>query len=212
MPTLTNSICTNNKEVDIQSNGGALKIGSLSTATTITIGNGTGASGIVLTTGSAGTVFTGFAEGALVTSNAGKVSTVTGTAGYVLTANASGTAPSFQAATGGGGITWVDQTTGSVTLATGHGYVIDNGASLVTLTLPATAALGDTYQIAGFSSGGWTVAQGSSQLIHFGNVTTTTGATGTLSSSNAFDQVTIVCVVTNTTFVVSTSLGNLTYV
>ncbi len=61
---------------------------------------------------------TPFAEGALVTSSTGVVSTVTGTAGNVLTANAAGTAPTFQAAGGGGGITTINGDTGSVTGAT----------------------------------------------------------------------------------------------
>jgi hypothetical protein len=110
----------------------------------------------------------------------------------------------------GGGITWVDQISNTVTMAVNHGYVINNGGSLVTLTTPAVAALGDTFQIAGFSAGGWTIAVATNQLIHFGNVTTTT-TTGTLASSNAFDQVTLTCVVANTTFVVTTSVGNLSY-
>lgn len=112
----------------------------------------------------------------------------------------------------GGGISWVDQTSSSATLAASTGYVTDNGASLVTYTLPATAALGDTYEVLGFSSGGWKIAQNASQLIHFGNVVTTTGTGGSLASSNSFDAITITCVVTNTTWCVSDSIGNITYV
>lgn len=130
--------------------------------------------------------------------------------GTGITTSGSGSTVTITASGGGGGITWVDQTSGSVNLAASHGYVIDNGASLVTLTLPSTAALGDTYQITGFSSGGWSIAEQSGQSIHFGNVTTTT-TTGTLASTNQYDQVTITCVVANTTFVVTTSLGNLSY-
>lgn len=212
MATLTNSICTNNVELDIQSKGGALKIGTLSTSTTITIGNGTGSSGIILTTGSAGTLFTGFAEGALITSNTGKVSTVTGTTGYVLTANASGTAPSFQPASGGGGgITWNDQTTTSVTMSINNAYSANN-ASLVTLTLPSTAIFGSLIQVSGNGAGGWIIAQNSGQTIHFGSVNTTAGVGGSLASTNRYDQVTVVCSVANTDWVVNSSLGNLTYV
>lgn len=116
------------------------------------------------------------------------------------------------AATGAGSFTWNDQTSGSANLAVNNGYVTDNGASLVTYTLPVTAALGSVIQIAGFSSGGWKIAQNASQLIHFGNQTTTTGTGGSLASSNTFDQVTIVCVVANTTWCVTSAVGNLTFV
>jgi hypothetical protein len=116
------------------------------------------------------------------------------------------------AATGAGGFTWVDQASSSVTMAVNTGYIMDNGASLVTLTLPATAAEGSIFRVAGVSSGGWKVAQAASQLIHFGNVTTTTGTGGSLASSNQYDQVELLCVVANTTFVVLSAVGNLTYV
>lgn len=115
-------------------------------------------------------------------------------------------------ATGAASFTWNDQTSGSPTLAVNNGYVTDNGASLVTYTLPTTAALGTVIQIAGFSSGGWKIAQNASQLIHFGSSVTTTGTGGSLASSNTFDQVTIVCVVANTTWCVTSAVGNLTFV
>ncbi len=212
MATITNSICTSGIEVDLQSQGGALNIATQSTATVVTICNATGSSGIVLNSGSSGTVFNGFAEGALITSSTGKVSTITGTVGYVLTANASGTAPSFQPASGGGGgITWNDQTSSPVTMVANNAYVVDDTSNLVTFTLPATAALGATFQIAGYSSGCWTITVASGQIINFGSMPTTV-TTGSLSSTNRYDQVTITCVVANTTFVVTSSVGNLTVV
>ena len=115
--------------------------------------------------------------------------------------------------TGSGvGFTWVDQTSGSVTMAVNSGYATVNGASLVTYSLPSTAALGSVFAVVGFSSGGWTIAQQASQLIHIGNHVTTTGAGGSLASSNTFDVVYLVCVVANTTFVTTSVVGNLTYV
>lgn len=104
---------------------------------------------------------------------------------------------------------FVDQITSSATIAANTSYLTNNGASLVTYTLPATMAKGSIFQITGTSTGGWTIAQGATQLIHFGSSTTTTGAVGTLSSTNAFDCVTIRCSVANTTFVVEQSVGNL---
>ncbi len=116
------------------------------------------------------------------------------------------------AATGAGAFAWVDQNSSTVTMAVNTGYVTDNGASLVTYTLPTTAVLGSEIKIIGFSSGGWTIHQAASQLIHIGNQTTTTGTGGSLASTNTFDCVDIICVVANTTWVVKSAVGNLTYV
>lgn len=112
----------------------------------------------------------------------------------------------------GTGFTWVDQTSSSVTMAVNSGYVTDNGASLVTYTLPSTAALGSVFAVVGFSSGGWAIAQQASQAIHLGNQVTTTGVGGSLASTNEFDVVYLVCVVANLTFVATSIVGNITYV
>lgn len=109
----------------------------------------------------------------------------------------------------GTGITWVDQTTTSVTMAVNTNYVSDN-AGLVTLTLPTTCAFGSRFTITGKGSGGWKLAQNAGQQIHFGNTATTSGATGFLASTNQYDSVTLVCVTANTTFVVYSSIGNMT--
>lgn len=124
---------------------------------------------------------------------------------------ANGAASITISATGTG--TWVNQNTSSVTMAVDTGYTINNGASLVTLTLPATAAIGDFVEINGLSSGGWTIAQASGQLIHIGNQVTTTGAGGSLASTNQYDCVRLRCIVANTTWtVVSQQSAGLTYV
>lgn len=114
-------------------------------------------------------------------------------------------------ATGAGALTWNVQSTGTVTAAANNGYLITD-ASLVTVTLPTTIAQLSIIQIAGYGAGGWTIAQNSGQEIFFGDVHTTSGTGGSLSSSNQYDQVTLMCTVANTTFVVLSALGNLTYV
>lgn len=97
----------------INSGTGALAISNDASATTVTIGTGAAAKTITLgstnttsttnlQSGSGGIKIPAFAEGALVTSSSGVISTVTGTAGFILTANAAGTAPSFQAAASSG--------------------------------------------------------------------------------------------------------------
>ena len=133
-----------------------------------------------------------------------------GSSGNVLTSNGAGALPTWQAA-GGTGITWNDQTSGTVTMAVNNGYVIDNGASLVTLTLPTTAALGSLFIVAGKSAGGWIIDVASGQTIHVGS-TASTASTGTVASSNQYDCITLVCVTANTTFVAYGIQGSLTVV
>lgn len=106
----------------------------------------------------------------------------------------------------------VDQNTSSVTIAINQYYVIDNGASLVTLTLPATMAQGAVFKVIGNSSGGWTIAQLAGQSIKIGNVATTVGVGGSLSSSNAGDCIEVMCIVANTTYRVLSVVGNPTVV
>ena len=118
----------------------------------------------------------------------------------------------FLAATGSTaetGIFWEEVSGTSQATLMGQGYV-PNNAGLVTLTLPATAIRGKELSVCGKGAGGWLLAQNSSQVIHFGVTSTTTGVTGSLASTQRYDTVRILCVTTNTTFVVLNSLGNLT--
>ena len=109
----------------------------------------------------------------------------------------------------GGGLTWNDVTGGSASAAVNNGYLADS-ASLTTITLPVTAAQFSVVAVAGFGTGGWKLAQNASQLIHFGNATTTTGTGGSLASNNSFDCVYVLCVVANTTWLVLNDVGNIT--
>lgn len=113
-----------------------------------------------------------------------------------------------------GAVNWVNQNTSSVTMGPNTGYTINNGASLVTLTLPTTANQGDFIEINGSSSGGWIIAQAAGQQIFFGNQNTTLGATGTLASSNLHDCVRLRSTATSgsTTWVVVSVIGTLTVV
>lgn len=90
---------------------------------------------------------------------------------------------------------------------------ISNNAGLCTVTLPSSAAVGDTVQIGGLGAGGWKVGQNASQLIHLGSSVTTTGTGGSLASSNQYDSIgEIRCVVANTTWVCFGVQGNITVV
>lgn len=185
-----------------------LNIGTGGAVKTVTLGSTNGASVTNLQAGSAGIKIPAFAEGALVTSSAGVISTVTGTAGFVLKANAAGTAPSFQSA-GTSALSWSVITANQSAVAN-NGYICNKASTLV-LTLPATGTVGDTISVTGINTAtGWQFAQNAGQIIHFGAADTTTGVTGSLTSSLTRDTVTIVCVVAGASaeWNVISSIGN----
>jgi hypothetical protein len=85
---------------------------------------------------------------------------------------------------------------------------VANKAGLLTLTLPAASALGDSLQIIGQGAGGWRIAQGAGQSIRFAGLITTAGAGGHIDSTNQYDVMTLRCVVANTIWQVVNSVGN----
>lgn len=131
----------------------------------------------------------------------------------ILTTNGTGV-PSWATSLPSGiaPFTTVDQASASVTLAVNTQYITDNGASLVTYTLPATAAQGSIFRIVGSSSGGWKIAQASGQTCHVGSSATTAGVGGSIASTNQWDTIELVCTTANTTFATTAMQGNLTIV
>lgn len=111
----------------------------------------------------------------------------------------------------GAGFTWTTVAGTSQAVVKENGYINGN-AGLTTFTLPATGSVGDSFQIAGFGTGGWTVAQNAGQVIHFNSVDTTIGVGGSLSSTNRYNTVEIMCIVANTDWTVLDSSGTLTVV
>jgi len=101
--------------------------------------------------------------------------------------------------------------TSSQSAAAANGYIC-NSSSLITLTLPSTVAVGALIEVTGLGTGGWKIAQNSSQNINFGTSTTTTGTGGSLASTHQYDSLKMVCTVANTTFNVLSSIGNITVV
>jgi hypothetical protein len=108
--------------------------------------------------------------------------------------------------------TWTLANSTPITVASDHKYVASNGATLTTFVLPAIASFGTTFEISGFSSGGWILTQNAGQSINFGNLTTTAGVGGSLSSTNQNDYIKVVCVTANATWNVISSIGILTIV
>lgn len=193
---------------------------SPSVSGTITAGTGVVATtgGLTATAGgltvTAGTVtITPFANtGALVTNASGVITDANAnTSGYVLTSNGSGSVPSFQAPAASGFV-WANTTGATQAMAVSTGYVSNDGVTLVTFTLPSTAAVGAEVAVVGSGAGLWTIAQNAGQTIHFNAVDSTTGVTGSVSSTSRYDSITLICNVANSDWVVYQATGNLSVV
>lgn len=145
-----------------------------------------------------------------VGSAAGALSSLAlGTANQVLTSNGAGADPSWQDLPPSG-LTWQVDTGVATNMVTLNGYIANNAGQTV-FTLPATAAVGDTFRVTGMNNAtGWKIAQNAGQTIHFGAQDTTTGATGYLESTATYDAVELVCNVANTDFIVLSVIGNVT--
>jgi hypothetical protein len=111
-------------------------------------------------------------------------------------------------AANGGVLAWTEVTAATVSLVANNAYIM-NRATLITATLPASAAQGTIIKITGIGAGGFTIAQNANQTIYFSTSNTTTGIAGSLSSSHARDSVELVCVVTDLSWNCTASIGNL---
>jgi hypothetical protein len=95
-----------------------------------------------------------------------------------------------------------------------NGYIA-NKAGLLTMTLPATSAIGDIIKITGINTAvGWRIAQNANQQIFFGSSSTTVGVAGSITSTAIRDSLEIVCVVAgaSSNWNVINAVGNLTVV
>ena len=111
------------------------------------------------------------------------------------------------ASTGVGSLVWNDVSGTSQAAAVNNGYIISN-AGLTTVTIPATAAVGSVFAIAGKGAGGWVLQMNTGQVCHLNS--SATSSAGSLASTNQWNAVQIVCVTANTTFTVMNSSGSLT--
>ena len=118
---------------------------------------------------------------------------------------------SFNGATGAvlaDAVTW-SVITADQTAVVNRGY-FTNKSTLLTLTLPTTAAVGSVLRVSGMTAGGWRIAQNASEVIHFGKTDTTVGVSGYLESTLARDSVELICCVTDNEWNVVSSIGNIT--
>ncbi len=107
---------------------------------------------------------------------------------------------------------WVEVTGTSQAMAVNTGYTANN-AGLVSLSLPATSAVGDWIEVNGLGAGLWSITQAAGQQIFFGNVASTLGATGSLDATLQYDCVKLRALKNDGTFWVAVaSVGNLSAV
>lgn len=106
----------------------------------------------------------------------------------------------------------VVEVTGTTQQAVIRTRYIANNAGLVTITLPASAVVGDFVEVEGYGAGGWKIAQNASQQIIFLSAASTVGVTGYIASTTRYDSVHIRCVATNNTWVVVNAVGQLTVI
>lgn len=135
--------------------------------------------------------------------------TITAGPGIVIT-NGNGVSGNPTIAATGGGYTWNIITDASDTIVASNGYFTNRG-TLVTMTLPATAALGTSFKIINKGAGFVKIAQNASDIIHFGNSVTTTGVGGSITATAVGDSVEIVAIGVNEYYVTGPT-GNWTIV
>lgn len=162
----------------------------------------------VLTTNSSGVpVFsTAMTNGQVIIGSTGATPTAaTLTAGGGISiSNAAG---SITITSSGGGSSWTEVTGTSQAMVVDNGYIANN-AGLVTLTIPATAAIGQQFEINGKGAGGWLVQANIGQTIYFSGATSSVA--GSIASTHRRDCVGIRCITANTEFEVYSSVGSLT--
>lgn len=105
------------------------------------------------------------------------------------------------------GLTWTIVTADG-TMSPSNGYIA-NKNTLLNMSLPTTCAAGTVIRLCGMNSGLWKISQSASQSIKFGNRSTTVGTAGFLSSVLQYDSVELLCIVSNTTWMVISSVGNI---
>ena len=187
-----------NTDKPIEVSKGGTGVSSL-TDHSVLVGSGTGAI-TALTVGTNGQVLVGASAAdpafATLTSTGG---TVTFTAG----------ANTLNLEAAGGGLTWSEITGATKTIVVGEAYVSNDGATLVTFTLPAAAAVGKEFAVVGKGSGLWQIAQGANQYIIIGASTSTPGAGGHIDSTADNDCVELVCTVADLGFTVRDYVGTI---
>lgn len=104
----------------------------------------------------------------------------------------------------GGSIGWTTVAVNTQTV-NGTGYWTNNAGTLE-LTLPVSAGVGSQVA-AGNITGDFVIKQNANQFIQFGNLTTTVGVGGSITSNAIGDNIFITCRVQDLEWEVTSSVG-----
>ena len=161
---------------------------------------GAGAAGIATLTGDIGGPI-GPALGNVSLVGAGGIGLQTSGAANTITFSLIGNQSFFWAAT-----------VGPQVLTPNRGWIATNAGGTA-FSLPAASAQGDVVAIQGQGAGGWTITQGAGQQIIFNSTTfSTPGAGGSVSSTDAYDSIFLICYTANLIWIAVNYKGNLAFV
>lgn len=135
------------------------------------------------------------------------VSTITAGAGISVVNGANSITISASTAT----VIW-NNISASQALAADQGYFVDATGSAISLSLPATASVGDTIRVYKVDSSvnQVKITQGAGQFIQLGSSASTNGVTGYIETTAIGNTVELICQTANTSFKVGSSMGNWT--
>jgi hypothetical protein len=105
---------------------------------------------------------------------------------------------------------WIVENTDVASAAARTGYFADGatGPTGITVTLPATAAVGYTFKVYNFNGAGFVIAQRAGQSIQIAEQLTSTGTGGNIISTQIGDTIELVCSVANTQWAAVNFAGN----
>lgn len=86
-----------------------------------------------------------------------------------------------------------------------NGYFANSGGT-VTISLPASSAVGDVFEASGYA-GLFQITQAAGQRVRFGPLQSTLGVGGSVTSTAVGDSISLRCTVADTTWQVVSAVG-----
>jgi hypothetical protein len=97
----------------------------------------------------------------------------------------------------------------SQSMVSGNIYIADYTGGVTQLVLPVTAAYGTQLEVLIGVGSNFEIAQNSGQSIGIGNLVSTTGVSGSITSTDSGDNLSLICIETNTKWRVYGGIGQL---